>query len=92
MPINTSTETRQCIKIDGFTCDRCGYDGDDYIDYQEMFTWTHVGGYGSIWGDGSKITVILCQKCAYELFSPFAVIKEPTFGYTDEYLKQEGFL
>jgi len=61
----------------GFICDKCGdeYDETDFVQEQEGLFQTDTGGYGSVWGDGTRWSISLCQECAYELLSPYAVIK-----------------
>lgn len=56
-------------RIVGFTCDCCGkvVNDTDYVEYQERFEWNHVGGYGSVWGDETVVSVVLCQECTYNL-------------------------
>lgn len=58
------------------TCDKCKakYDSDD-MERQEFLNWVLVGGYGSVWGDGARVMLDLCQHCAYELLSEYVVIE-----------------
>lgn len=58
----------------GFVCDKCGddYDDDDFIQEQEGLFKTDIGGYGSVWGDGTCWSISLCQDCAHEILSPYA--------------------
>lgn len=64
--------------LDEFNCDRCGYEiKNDSInsmfELQETFSLDLTGGYGSkYWGDTTNFKADLCEKCLYELFSPFA--------------------
>lgn len=62
---------------DGFVCDRCGkdVDADDFVEQQEGLLISDVGGWGSVWGDGTEWSISLCQECAYSLLSKYAVIK-----------------
>lgn len=87
MAINTVNVLRRCIDITGFTCDRCkkeykkhpyddGQSVEESLEYQESLTWRHVGGYGSVIGDGNSIEFTLCQYCWFEIFKPFAKVKE----------------
>lgn len=76
MPILYKEEEVLCQLRDGFICDKCGkrYSNEDIIENQELFYWEHIGGYGSLWGDGNTVVVTLCQKCATEIFKN--IIKE----------------
>jgi len=61
-------------------CDRCGKVilADNGIEWQEAFSWTNKAGYGSVWGDGTTVSVDLCQRCTHEIFSAFAVVRDET--------------
>jgi len=76
MPLKWKKAKVETEHLDGFQCDRCKaeYDGDNWIETQEYMHWKNTGGYGSVWGDGTEVEVIICQKCAYELFKDFAVV------------------
>ena len=64
--------------VDEFKCDRCGHViKSDHIDavfeLQETFSLDLTGGYGSkYFGDMTNVKADLCEKCLYEIFSPFA--------------------
>jgi len=66
---------KQCV---GFECNRCKvkYDANDFVEMQEMLNWQYVSGYGSVWGDGTKVEVTLCQHCTLELFGDFATVDD----------------
>ena len=79
MPYTKAVEVVENDVVVGFECDRCekSYheaNGDDWIEIQEAMHWKMIGGYGSIWGDDSDVEIVLCQKCAHELLSPFVTI------------------
>lgn len=60
----------------GFQFDRCdAVFEDDIIEQQEALFWENTGGYGSVWGDGTHVSVTLCQQCAADLFQEFAQIE-----------------
>jgi hypothetical protein len=71
------SETRSVEEevIGGYTCDRCGmtakYEDDTILEAQEFLHWNHVGGYGSVFGDGDVLELDLCQKCVEELLGDF---------------------
>jgi hypothetical protein len=51
------------------TCDRCQRrmtpeDGD--FEWQERLSIAFQGGYGSVFGDGKKVRLDLCQQCVSE--------------------------
>lgn len=51
-------------KIESITCDVCGKDiFDDILEYEEKVSINYIGGYGSVFGDGSTVEIDICQKC-----------------------------
>lgn len=69
MPILTKEVTRTTEIMCGFKCDKCGaeYSTDNAVEWQEVFYWQTVGGYGSVWGDGANVEITLCQRCAKDV-------------------------
>ena len=63
------TETKkQVVKEKVVTtkiCDKCGLEAtyDDVVEWQEFYHIRFTGGYGSVFGDESRIECDLCQKC-----------------------------
>ena len=59
--------------ITGFNCNKCDrtYGKDDIVEMQEALIWQMSAGYGSLWGDGNNVQVVLCQKCAVEVVGPY---------------------
>ena len=41
------------------------------IEIQEMLRWENWCGYGSIFGDGNKIKIDLCQECVKNLLGNY---------------------
>lgn len=50
-------------------CDRCKGEFEDEI--QEFHHIRFTGGYGSVFGDGSRVECDLCQRCLKELVGEF---------------------
>jgi hypothetical protein len=79
MPLITKTYTapETTTRVVGFKCDRCKaeHEVDNFVEMQEYMRWVNTGGYGSIWGDGTTVEVIICQKCTHDLFKDFAITK-----------------
>ena len=44
-------------------CDKCGKEYDDIMEIQEMVKFRFTGGYGSIFGDGTRVIANICQYC-----------------------------
>jgi len=65
-------------RITAIECSRCKKTAtpDDFVEWQEFFTWINTGGFGSVWGDGTKVSVDLCQQCTHDIFSGFATIHD----------------
>lgn len=63
-------ELREIVAV---VCDRCGLrvESDDWIERQEMLRWSMTGGYGSLVGDGERVSLDLCQKCVQEVLGEF---------------------
>jgi hypothetical protein len=63
----------------GFICNKCNkeiFEDSDPIEFQEFLHWEMVGGYGSIFGDGSSISLTLCQQCVKDTLGNFIKINE----------------
>lgn len=69
--VQTTVTEQELITIE---CDRCKkhITVDDVVEWQECISWSTTGGFGSVWGDGTQVSVDLCQQCTYDLFSEFA--------------------
>lgn len=69
----------------GFTCDRCRKsiiaEGnnevllDQSMDFHEGHHICFVGGYTSVFGDGTKVQCDLCQECLHDLIKDFCRIE-----------------
>ena len=61
-----------------FTCDCCGreakVEGDDY-EAQEFVSIDFVGGYKSIFGDGTRVNLDVCQHCFKDKFGKYIKTK-----------------
>ena len=57
-------------------CDKCKkqFGEKDFIDWQECVCISMVGGYGSVFGDESSISLDLCQGCFKELCGDYVVV------------------
>ena len=65
------------VETVAWICDACGkrIDTDDWIEIQEMLHWRMTGGYGSIFGDGDKISLDLCQECTKRILGGFIKVE-----------------
>ena len=73
-PVTTAVKSR-------FVCDCCAeswsYDDlDDWTEIQEAWSLGYLGGYGSIFGNMSSISVDLCQRCVERLLGDYLRIDE----------------
>jgi antitoxin CcdA len=60
-------------------CDVCGKEvsfSDDIFEAQEFLSVTTYGGYDSIFGDGSKIEIDMCQDCLKDKLGPYLRISD----------------
>ncbi|MCK5023832.1 MAG: hypothetical protein KAS04_06660 [Candidatus Aenigmarchaeota archaeon] len=53
------------------TCDKCGKETPDLLDFQEWLYIDFVGGYASIFGDFTKVQAEICQECLLEIIGGF---------------------
>ena len=62
-----------------YKCDRCSriLGKDAPMDTQEVLHHEATGGYGSIFGDGVKWSITLCQICVKDVLGEW-VVKEKT--------------
>lgn len=63
------------------TCDRCQRrmtpGDDDLWEWGEKLSVSFHGGYGSIFGDGNKVEIDLCQQCVKETLGAWLRISQP---------------
>jgi hypothetical protein len=66
-------EVKKVDEVLACVCDKCGkrIESDDHLEFQEMHHISFIGGYGSIFGDGTYVEADLCQKCLYEIIHKF---------------------
>ena len=60
------------------TCSKCHkvITPSDFIDWQECYTISFTGGYGSKFGDGVNIRIDLCQDCLFKFSKDFYEVEE----------------
>mgnify|MGYP006073586349 CR=1 FL=1 len=60
-------------------CDKCGLrvQSDSY-EFQEFFSIEKQCGYGSVFGDGEKVSADFCQKCFKGLIGSYLVTHRPS--------------
>ncbi len=73
--IHTQSELQPVVT--GFTCDRCSakVDASD-LTHQEGHHIAFTGGYGSVFGDGSKVECDLCQDCLKAVIGDFCRVNQ----------------
>lgn len=77
------TITKTVEEVHEYICDCCGTstlfpDGTtNWNETQEMLHWRTVGGYGSIFGDGTEISLDLCQTCLKTRLGDCLQVVEP---------------
>ncbi len=65
-------------------CDRCGREAevhDTDCEFVEFTSIEYKAGYGSVFGDGNKVEVDLCQHCVKELLGPWLRVMDSTKGF-----------
>ncbi|MFH1685049.1 MAG: hypothetical protein ABH983_01970 [Candidatus Micrarchaeota archaeon] len=69
--INVVERTEE--EIIAYVCDVCGKEYDpnkDIIEVQEFYHIKFTGGYGSLFGDGSRVECDICQSCLWKMIAP----------------------
>lgn len=66
----------KCVSL---ICDKCKKEylcdsSDDTLEIQEFLHINFVGGYVSVFGDGSRVSADICQHCLHEMIKDFANI------------------
>lgn len=51
---------------DSITCDMCNKTYDTITEMQEFLSYENTGGYTSVFGDGTRVTLDICQYCQKE--------------------------
>ena len=59
--------------IVAYICGSCGkrIEVEDVFELQEMLVWENNCGYGSVFGDGANLRLILCQLCVRDLLDKY---------------------
>ena len=58
------------------TCDVCGREYADIMETQEFVIVDTIGGYSSIFTDGGKIQLDMCQHCFKEKLGEYVRVEE----------------
>lgn len=59
------------IMIGSIVCDICGKTYDNDMDIQEFHHIDFTGGYGSVFGDMTRIMCDICQDCLKKMIGPY---------------------
>lgn len=57
--------------IHSVICDVCGEDYISELEHQEFLHIDMLGGYASIFGDGTHIKCDICQHCLYKMIHKY---------------------
>lgn len=60
---HTEFQTDEVEILDSLECDICHTNYDDMMDVQEFIKINYVGGFRSIFGDGNRLQIDICQHC-----------------------------
>ena len=72
------TENQEVRYIESIVCDCCKRKivaSEDPLGFQEIWSITKVGGYGSAFGDGSVLRIDLCDVCVKKLLGEYINIE-----------------
>lgn len=71
--------TKLVPEISACACDRCGrrMSPDDPYEWQEKMSLDWEGGFDSVFGDGTHVSLDLCQHCIRETLGQWLRIHQP---------------
>jgi hypothetical protein len=78
------TDIRPQSYIKQLVCDRCGREAeldDTYCEFHEFSSIAYKAGYGSVFGDGNKVEIDLCQHCIKETLGSWLRVTDPHAGF-----------
>lgn len=66
-------------------CDKCNKELEfgDWVELQERHTIKFQGGYGSVFGDGSRVLIDLCQHCLKSMLEKEGLLHKGTVTEVD---------
>ena len=76
--IKTEQVRQRVTRTISIVCDRCGREDEaGGPEAQEYLVHSDVGGWGSVFGDGTKVDLDLCQHCTKELLGQWIRTSRP---------------
>ena len=73
------TITKEVKEIESITCDKCGKEYSKVNNPEEIHEFLSidfVGGYDSVFGDGTDVECDICQHCLHEMIKDICRKKE----------------
>lgn len=69
---------QKSIIISAKSCDRCHFYAEkDDPEFHEFLSINRQAGFGSVFGDGNRLKLDLCQHCVKALLNPWLSVNEP---------------
>lgn len=70
--------SHKTIVVSAKSCDRCNYHAEkDTPEFHEFLSIDKQAGFGSVFGDGNRLKLDLCQHCVKTLLNPWLSVSEP---------------
>lgn len=70
--------TKETFIISVKYCDRCNRSAEkDSPEFHEFLSIDRQAGFGSVFGDGNRLKLDLCQHCVKELLNSWLSVSEP---------------
>lgn len=71
-------ETMESVSVvDQIKCDRCGKEADrDELDFHAMTSIGFSAGYASIFGDGNRVEIDLCELCLKDTLGEWLRVRD----------------
>ncbi|EJD6412119.1 hypothetical protein I5F07_19920 [Proteus vulgaris] len=67
----------EVITVSAKSCDRCNCHAEkDDSEFNEFLSIDRLAGFGSVFGDGNRLTLDLCQHCVKSLLNPWLSVSE----------------
>ncbi len=64
--------------VDQIRCDRCGKEVElGEVGFAKMFSTGFNAGYNSIFGEGNRVEVDICEPCLQDTLGPWLRVKTP---------------
>ncbi|MEC4156440.1 hypothetical protein AB7142_24550 [Escherichia coli] len=69
---------QESIIISAKSCDKCNFHAEkDNPEFHEFLSIDRRAGFSSVFGDGNRLKLDLCQRCVKDLLNQWLSVSEP---------------